>query len=134
ARRVDQAEHAGLDQVVDLDAGRQPRGEVVRDAAHQFAVLLDDLGGRSLLVGAVVRGRGGVHAAAPRVADPGVDTKRSRKNSTWPRAPGGDCHWRERRAMSRKAIADGADGKASTTAAWRCTARRSHSSRGIAPR
>src|SRR5690606_30269382 len=135
AGRVDQAEHAGLHQVVDLDAGRQARGEVVGDAAHEFAVLLDDLGGGTLLVGAVTRGRDGVHAAAPRAAAAdGADTRRSRKNSTWPRAPGGDCHWRERRAMSRKATEEGADGNASTTASWRCTARRSHSSRGIAPR
>src|SRR5690606_15536187 len=113
----------------DLDAGRQPGGQVVGDPAHQFAVLLDHLGRRTLLVGAVLRGGRDVHASAPLAGA----TRRSRKNSTWPRAPGGDCHWRERRAMSRKATAEGADGNASTTGSWRCTARRSHSSRGIAP-
>src|SRR5690606_38320367 len=130
---VDQAEHAGLDQVVDLDAGGQPRGEVMGDAAHQLTVLLDHLGGRALLVGAVLRGGGNVHAVAP-LADGNGATRRSRKNSTWPRAPAGDCHWRGRRAMSRKATAEGEDGNTSTTGSWRWIARRSHSSRGIAPR
>src|SRR5690606_16867932 len=130
ATGVDQAKHAGLDQVVDLDAGRQARGEVVGDAAHQLAVALDDERGVAGLVGAV-GGCGGAHAAALRA---GCAIRRSMKNSTWPRGPGGLCHWPARRAMSRNAAEAGADGNASTTASCRCTARRSHSSRGIAPR
>ena len=36
--------------------------------------------------------------------------------------------------MSRNAIAEGEEGNASTTVSWRWIARRSHSSRGMAPR
>ena len=39
-QRVGQADHADLDQVVDLDVGRQLGDHLVREAAHQRAVLL----------------------------------------------------------------------------------------------
>src|SRR5690606_11408649 len=127
---VQQAHHAGLHEVVDLDAGRQARGKVVGDASDQFAVAFDHGGGIVAGLAGTVGGGGEAHATAL----PGWATSRSVKNSMWPRGPGGDCHWRARRAMSTKARAEGLDGNASTTASWRCTARRSHSSRGTAPR
>ncbi|KAG1191095.1 hypothetical protein G6F35_013828 [Rhizopus arrhizus] len=82
ARGLDQAHHAGLDQVVDFDAGRQACGKVVGDAPHQVRVLGDHLvGGRALdlpVLGCAF------HAATPRCL-----RMRSRKNSPPPRAPPG---------------------------------------------
>src|SRR5688572_7510423 len=105
-------------------------------------MLFDDL--RRVAVVGRALGRlvlcGGVHATAllngslVLAALAPCATRRSMKNSTPPRGPGGDCQLLARRAMSRKASADGQPGKASTTASWRWIARRSHSSRGTAPR
>jgi hypothetical protein len=40
-RRVEQTHQAGLDQIIDVHAGRQSRHEVIRDALHQRSHLLD---------------------------------------------------------------------------------------------
>jgi len=56
-QRIGQADHADLDQVVELDVGRQLGDHLVRQAAHQGAVLLEQQIGVEGAFGRVHRGR-----------------------------------------------------------------------------
>src|SRR5262249_15191512 len=127
ARGFDQADHAGLLQIVHVHARRQARDQVMRDARDQFGVARHDLARRLTLHGAVFGVRQRVHAIAP-----GALTRRSTKNSTLPRGPLGADHCSTRRAIACSACAEAQAGYASTTACWRWIARRSQSSYGIA--
>src|SRR5690606_405034 len=127
ARGFDQADHAGLDQVVDFHAGRQARGQVMGDAAHQVRVPHDGVVGAGALHGPVFGG-GQVHATAP------CRIIRSMKNSMLPRAATGGSQRAARRAISAMARAEALAGYAVATACWRCTAMRSQSQCGTAPR
>jgi hypothetical protein len=108
ARGFDQAEHAGLDEVVDLHARRQARREVVRDAAHELGVAFDDLRRIATMLRAVLGGRRGVHAAgaARRRGDQAFEEEfdvsaRALRRLPLRRAPG-DVAERERRRTRRE--------------------------------
>jgi DNA primase len=51
--RVVQSDHADLDQVVDLDIGRQLGNHLVRETAHERTVLLEHRIGIELALGGV---------------------------------------------------------------------------------
>ncbi|MCY1433368.1 hypothetical protein D9M71_493950 [compost metagenome] len=87
-RYFEQADHAGLDQILDLDAGRQARQQVVGDALDQRCVTLDQLVlrvARSLAVHAITAG---THEDTDPVLV--CCTRRSTKNSRCPRGLAGN--------------------------------------------
>ena len=102
-RRVDQADHAGLQQVIQFHVRGQPCGQMQRDALDQPGVALHQLG---LALGRRQRGKLGVHAVTPNCGVP-LATSRSTKNSRLPRAPGGRPQPEILRASALKAWLEG---------------------------
>src|SRR5690554_4504664 len=102
-----QADHAGLDQVVDLDRSWQPGGHVVGDALDQRGVLYHQVVAALTLHLDVHRMR--IHGAAPPVCKL-YWIRRSTKNSRCPSAAVGSGHFSTRRASSAKAREAGALG------------------------
>ena len=87
-RRLQQAEHSGLDQIRDFHRRRQPPRQVVRDPLHQFRVAA------SPALGVCGAGAAGLYARTPLIGPPpagptDVRTSRSTKNSRLPRGPSG---------------------------------------------
>src|SRR5581483_2545551 len=102
ARRLQQADQAGLDQVAGVDARRQARHQVIGDAPHQVAVPLYQLGLVHRRLGEELRLRAHTGTAAGERC-----TRRSTKNSRLPRGPGGRLQRSALAARSAKARAEG---------------------------
>ncbi|MNI39256.1 hypothetical protein D3C73_934340 [compost metagenome] len=84
-RYLKQADHPGLDQVFDLDTGRQTRQQVVGNAFNQRRVTLDQLVLRITRRSLVEVVAAGCHRTGPAVCC----TRRSTKNSRCPRGLAG---------------------------------------------
>ncbi|MNE89001.1 hypothetical protein D3C80_1863700 [compost metagenome] len=74
----EQADHAGLDQILDLDTGRQTRQQVIGDTLDQRRVALDQLVLTIARRVAVHPVSAGVHSTGPALVG---CTRRSTKNS-----------------------------------------------------
>ncbi|MCY1434831.1 hypothetical protein D9M71_509060 [compost metagenome] len=105
-----QADHAGLDQVLDLHVGRQPRQQVVSDALDQRGVALDQLVLGVFRRPAVHLEAAGIHNTGPALVG---CTRRSTKNSRWPRGLAGSGQLSTFCAIALKASAHLERGKAS---------------------
>ena len=124
-KEAEQADHPGLHQVIDVDRGRQPRKQMVRDTPDQRTVLLDQLAGIGFFSGARVHHNAVHWLAQPGTAEP---SSCSTKNSRCPLALAGNGRRSMRVASSRNAIAARERGAPSTTGRWRCIHLRTMSS------
>ncbi len=126
-RGLEQADHAGLHQVLHLHAGRQAAEQVIGDALDQWCVTLDQLllGVLRLRLAIHTHSRGRCHTAEP-VA--GCWTSRSTKNSRCPRGLAGSGQLSTFCATALKARDAFERGNASYTARCFCTALRTDSS------
>src|SRR5579862_1616182 len=129
-RRLHEAEHSRLDEIVHRYGRRQPTGEVIGNTLDELAVARDELIAgagtlqRSIGVGAhrTTCGRGTLRR-----------TSRSTKNSMLPRGPSATGQRSTCAASFLKAFAAGLEGDSSSTERWLRIARRRWSSSGISP-
>ena len=109
-RRLEQAEHAGLDEVVDFHRRRQSAGQVIGDALHQLGMAHHQLLGFPG-AGALAVSAHSCHRTTSRRTD-GRLIRRSTKNSTFPRGPSATGHISALSASVLSAMAAGQDGYA----------------------
>src|SRR5882757_5351929 len=130
-RRLEQTQHPGLNQIVDLHRWGQSARQVIGNPLHQLGVLQHQPIRLARRTARAVGARR-VHSTASSRAT-FLRTSRSTKNSMLPRGPAGTGHVSARAANFLNARDAADDGYASYTGRCSRTERRRYSSSGISP-